>query len=145
MKKPTSARTTLPKPGTETGVGDVSTIAPSTAYTATTAAPSPLAATMPRDRLTIQDPAGSMRAKLMLKDPQEIYGCSGAGPMPQTGEVGPPAQIASSAMRAPPMSQRRPRQRASPIAVRIQMNAEIPIQIPASPQPNSAVASVIGT
>jgi hypothetical protein len=145
VKKPTSARTTPPKPATESGVGDVSAIAPSTAYTATTAAPSPPAATMPRDRPTIQDPAGSMRAKLMLKDPREIYGCSGAAPMPQMGEVGPAAQIASSAMRAPPISHRRPRQRAYPMPARIQMKAEIPIQIPASPQPNSAVARVIGT
>ena len=65
VKTPTSARTTLPKPGIESGAGDVSAIAPSTAYTATTAAPSPPAATMPRDRLTIQDPAGSLLAKLI--------------------------------------------------------------------------------
>jgi hypothetical protein len=89
VKTPASARTMLPKPDTESAVGEVKAIAPRTAYTAVTAAPSPTAATIPRDRVTIQDPAGSLRAKLMLKDPREIYGCSGAGPMPQRGEVAP--------------------------------------------------------
>ncbi len=145
MKTPTSARTMLPKLATDSAFGAVSAIAARTAYTAVTAAPSPTAATIPRDRVTIQDPAGSLLAKLMRERPPEIYGCTGAGPMPQTGEVAAAAQIASSAMRAPPISHRRPRQRANPMAVRIQMKAEMPVQIPARPHPNSAVASVIGT
>ena len=134
----------FPKPGTESAFGAVSAIAPRTVYTASMAAPSPTDATIPRDRVTIQDPAGSMLAKLILKDPQEVYGCSGAGPMPQRGEVAPAAQTASSAMRAPPMSHRWPRQRANPMPERIQMKAEMPIQIPARPHPNSAVARVSG-
>jgi hypothetical protein len=145
VKTPTSARTMLPKLGTDSAFGDVSAIAARTAYTAATAAPSPPAATIPRDRVTIQDPAGSLLAKLMRERPPEIYGCSGVGPMPQRGEVAQEAQIASSAMRAPPISHLRPRQRANPMAVRIQMNAEMPVHIPASPHPNWAVASVIGT
>jgi hypothetical protein len=55
----------LPKLGTEIAFGAVSAIAARTAYTAVTAVPSPTAATIPRDRVTTQDPAGSLLAKLI--------------------------------------------------------------------------------
>jgi hypothetical protein len=75
----------LPKPGTESASGAVSTIAPRTAYTVTTAAPSPIAAAIPRDRVTIQDPAGSLVAKLMLKTPRDIRVFGGPPDAPKGG------------------------------------------------------------
>jgi hypothetical protein len=89
-------------------------------------------------------PGGILASHIHTCDPTEVYGFCAARLMTRPGDVGDAAQTASSAITAPPTSQRRPRQRAKPIAARIQMNVEIPIQIPVRPQPNSAVASVSG-
>jgi hypothetical protein len=107
------------------------------------AAPSATAATMPRDRGTIQAPAVSLLHTSMLQTPGRYTGIGGSVLCPERGNV-QRFQAASSASRVPPISHRRPRQRANPIAVRIPMKAEMPTQIPASPQPKPAVARVMG-